>query len=101
MKVDINKFSFAQLTSNSDGKTSASGTMGTLVTLAGVIGFLVGAIEYFIDENNDIMTQSIVVITIGAGLLGYRKSQPDPVRPEPEPVAEMPAEEPVDGQINS
>lgn len=63
------------MTSNSDGKTSGSGTMGIFTMGVGLIGFLVGVTDYFIDSKNDIMTQSIVVITIGAGLLGYRKSK--------------------------
>ena len=75
MRADINKFSWAQMTSNSDGKTSGSGTMGIFTMAVGLIGFLVGVTDYFIDSKNDIMTQSIVVITIGAGLLGYRKSK--------------------------
>lgn len=74
--ADINKFSFAQMTSNSDGKTSGSGTLGVIAGLAAVLTFVYGVIDYsFISKNGDIMTQSIVVLTIGAGLLGYRKSK--------------------------
>lgn len=111
MRADINKFSWAQMTSNSDGKTSGSGTMGIFTMGVGLIGFLVGVTDYFIDSKNDIMTQSIVVITIGAGLLGYRKSkdsgtpaeqtteaakepQADPANPD-QPAL------PEDGQLNS
>ncbi len=72
----MNKFSFAQMTSNSDGKTSGSGTLGVLAGLAGVLAFLYGVIDYsFISKTGTIMAQAIVVITIGAGLLGYRKSR--------------------------
>ena len=42
-KLDINKFSFAQLTSNSDGKTSGSGTMGILICTIGCLTFLINA----------------------------------------------------------
>lgn len=77
MNLDYNKFSFAQMTSNSDGKTSASGSAGIGCVAVGLIGFLVGVVDHFIDANNDIMTQSIILITLGAGLLGYRKSRPE------------------------
>jgi hypothetical protein len=69
------KFSFHQLFSNSDGKTSASGFAGILVILAGLVAFLFGVEEFFRASKNDIMNQSIIVITIGAGLLGVRKSK--------------------------
>lgn len=75
MKLDINKFSFAQMTANNDGKTSGSGTLGVFAGFAGVLGFLWGIIDYsFFSKDSQIMTESIVVITLGAGLLGYRKS---------------------------
>jgi hypothetical protein len=64
------------MTSNSDGKTSGSGTLGIFAGLVGVLAFFYGVIDYsFISKTGTIMTQSIVVITIGAGLLGYRKSR--------------------------
>lgn len=94
MKADINKFSWAQMTSNSDGKTSGSGTMGIFTMAVGLIGFLVGVTDYFVDSHNDIMTQSIVVITIGAGLLGYRKSKDSGTPGEPDPAVE-PKQEPA------
>ena len=71
---DINKFSWQQLVSNSDGKTSGSGTAGMLCVLVGLVGFFFGVEEFCRQGKNDIMSQSIIVITIGAGLLGYRKS---------------------------
>lgn len=71
-KEMINKFSFAQMTSNSDGKTSASGTMGVLICTVGSICFLYGSIT----KDSDILLQSVVFTGIGAGLLGYRKSHP-------------------------
>jgi hypothetical protein len=74
MKCDINKFSAAQLLSNTDGKTSASGTAGILCVLAGLVGFFFGIEEFFRVGKNDIMNQSIIVLSVGAGLLGYRKS---------------------------
>lgn len=65
------KFSFGQLTSNKDGKTSGSGTMGILICTVGALSFFLGAIfklEYT-------LVHSIVMTTIGATLLGYRKSK--------------------------
>ena len=72
----MEKFSFAQLTSNSDGKTSGSGTSGLYIVFIGGICFLLGCInKMFLDKSEDILTQSIIFISIGATLLGYRKSK--------------------------
>lgn len=85
----MNKFSFAQMTSNSDGKTSGSGTLGVFAGFAGILGFLYGAIDYsFMSKDGTIMSQSIIVLTIGAGLLGYRKSRPDPAAVETASITE-------------
>lgn len=74
MKYDANKFSFAQLTSNTDGKTSGSGTAGVALVLIGLICFCFGVYDHMWGtRTNDVMTQSVIVIGIGAGLLGYRK----------------------------
>jgi len=68
-------FSFAQMTSNSDGKTSASGTMGVLICTVGTLCFLIGCLDkVFINKDIDIITQSIIFVGIGAGLLGLRKA---------------------------
>lgn len=70
------KFSFGQLTSNTNGKTSATGTAGLYIIAVGGICFLLGCIDkMFLNENVDIITQSIIFVGIGAGLLGYRKSK--------------------------
>jgi hypothetical protein len=71
LKEMLNRFSFAQMTSNSNGKTSASGTMGVLICTVGSISFLYGSLI----KDTDILLQSVVFTGIGAGLLGYRKSQ--------------------------
>jgi hypothetical protein len=77
---DINKFSIPQMTSNADGKTSGSGTMGILICTAGTFTFLLGAIDTaFISKSTDIMMQSIIFVGIGVALLGYRKSKPTPL----------------------
>ena len=90
MKLDINKFSFAQMTANNDGKTSGSGTLGVIAGFAGVLGFFWGVIDYsFFSKDSQIMTESIVVLTLGAGLLGYRKSVSSKDAPaEEEPKSE-------------
>jgi hypothetical protein len=76
LKDRIERFSFAQLTSNSDGKTSGSGTAGLYIVLIGGICFLMGCIDkMFLNDSVDIITQSIVFTSIGAALLGYRKSR--------------------------
>ena len=71
IKESINKFSLAQLTSNDSGKTSASGTCGVLICTIGSLCFLYGAIL----KQSDLINQSVIMTTIGAGLLGYRKSK--------------------------
>lgn len=76
MKIDINKFSFAQMTSNESGKTSSSGTMGVLICTVGSLSFLLGVMDkIFFTHNIDIMTQTIVFTGIGASLLAVRKAK--------------------------
>lgn len=75
-RMDINKFSIAQMCSNKDGKTSGSGTVGIYICLFGVIGFMFGVGDFMWGtKKNDVMIYSTGIITIGAGLLGFRKSQ--------------------------
>jgi hypothetical protein len=82
-KYDGNRFSFAQMTSNGDGKTSASGSMGILICVIGCLSFLLGALDrIFFSHSIDIMTQTVVFTGIGAGLLGVKKwkaREKDPV----------------------
>jgi hypothetical protein len=74
--ADIKKFSFAEMTSNSNGKTSGSGTMGIYIVIIGGICFLMGSIDkMFLSKDIDVITQSIIYTGIGATLLGYRKSK--------------------------
>lgn len=76
MGKDISKFSFAEMTSNDDGKTSGSGTVGIVISFIGGLCFFLGAIDkMFLSGTVDILTQSIIVIGIGVGLLGYRKGK--------------------------
>lgn len=72
-KYDIKEFSFSQLTSNHNGKTSASGTMGVLICVVGALCFLIGCFDkVFVNKDVDIITQSIVFTGIGVALLGHR-----------------------------
>lgn len=74
LKAAINRWSFAQMTSNETGKTSASGTMGVLICAVGSFTFLLGCIDkMFVNQDVDILTQTIIFTGIGAGLLGLRK----------------------------
>lgn len=71
IKLDINKFSFSQLTSNSDGKTSGSGTMGVLICTVGALIFVYSSFT----KQTETINQAVIMTGIGAGLLGYRKSK--------------------------
>lgn len=75
IKEMINKFSFAQMTSNESGKTSGSGTMGVLICTIGTLCFFMGCIDaMFITGKIDILTQTVVFVGLGVALLGIRKS---------------------------
>lgn len=75
-KLDPNKFSFAQMTSNSDGKTSGSGSMGILIIITGCLTFLLGSVGMIFKATDaNILIQSIALVYAGALLLGYRKSK--------------------------
>jgi len=83
LRRDLDNFSFAQMTSNSNGKTSGSGTMGVLICVFGSVCFLLGCLDkMWVSNTIDIITQSIVFTGIGAGLLGYRKSKDGGVKEE-------------------
>lgn len=89
IKADINRFSFSQMTSNANGKTSSSGTMGVYIILLSVLCFVYGCFEFHGSGKADIMMYSSANILVGAGLLGYRKSK-DNTTTEP-----IESEEPV------
>ena len=119
MKKLMDKFSLAQMTSNDNGKTSASGTIGCLICTAGAICFLWGSFT----KQPELINQCIAYTAIGAGLLGYRKGKEsiiplknldtinsisvpvnddDDTKQELPPVAPPPADEPViDQPLNS
>ena len=71
--ADIKKFSFAEMTSNSDGKTSGAGVMGIYVIIIGGIGFILGCIDkLYIHNDIQIISESIIFTGIGATLMGVR-----------------------------
>ncbi len=70
---NIKKFSFAEMTSNNNGKTSVTSTAGAYIIAIGGLCFLLGCIDkMFLDKSIDIITQSIAFTTIGAALLGVK-----------------------------
>lgn len=81
------KFSWAQAFSDQNGKTSLLSIAGGYVTLIGGIGFLWGA---FIKDPN-LVTQSVIMTTIGTGILMGRKIING--KPEVLPYAEKPETE--------
>ncbi len=72
-KPDMHKFSFAEMTSNSDGKTSGSGTVGIFAAFAGIVVFLMGAGLHVRNNDTDLLNQGVIMLSLGAGLLGWRK----------------------------
>lgn len=70
---DIKKWSFGEMTSNTDGKSSVTSTSGFMIVTVGCISFLLGVIDkMFIDKSMDVITQAIAFTMIGAGLIGYK-----------------------------
>jgi hypothetical protein len=84
VKDMMNKFSFAQMTSNSDGKTSGSGTSGIyLVFVGGLIGLIGSIAGLFMNSPSapTVLLFATGTIATGAGLLGYRKSKDSKIIP--------------------
>jgi hypothetical protein len=70
---NLQKFSFAEMTSNNNGKTSVTSTAGAYIILIGGLGFILGCVDkMFLGNTVDIINQSIMLVTIGAGLLGIK-----------------------------
>ena len=70
---NLKKFSFAEMTSNNNGKTSVTSTAGAYIILIGGLGFILGCVDkMFLGNTVDIINQSIMLVTIGAGLLGIK-----------------------------
>lgn len=77
---DIDKFSIAQMTSNDNGKTSSSGSMGVLAVTVGLCCFVAGVVYYFRRPDATIIVNSLILIGTGKALLWYRKSKEDVVK---------------------
>ena len=70
---NIKKFSFAEMTSNNNGKTSVTSTAGAYIIFIGGLGFIAGCVDkMFLGNTIDIINQSIMFVTIGAALLGVK-----------------------------
>jgi hypothetical protein len=108
---DHNKFSWAELFSDQNGKTSGTSFVGILICVVGTICFLLGCIDkMWISKSIDVITQSITFVLIGASLMGLKKvvgskgqasgddNTPDPApatsNSTPQPVASTPAPAP-------
>lgn len=71
-----NGFSFSELVTNTtSGKTSASGFVGVILCIAGIICFVfeVGGHFFGVQEVSTILDKITIVIGLGAALLGVRK----------------------------
>ena len=70
---DIKKFSFGEMTSNDNGKTSGTSSAGLYIIFIGGLCFFLGCIDkMFLDKSIDIINQSVMFTTIGAALLGVK-----------------------------
>lgn len=71
---NVSKFSFAEIFSDQNGKSSGTSFCGIIITIVGTICFLLGCIDkMWITKTTDIITQSITFVLIGASLLGLKK----------------------------
>ena len=88
---DIEKWSWGELTSSPNGKTSSSATAGFITIIVGLIGFL---FSLFIKSDIVFIYACITIISIGSGLLGYNKNQntKDLINNIPEEVKETKTE---------
>ena len=92
MGLNISKFSWAELFSNGNGKTSGTAFCGIVICMVGSLCFLLGCIDkMFISSSIDVISQSIMFVGIGSGLLGFRKFV-DSKKPESEPQSEPESE---------
>ena len=88
MGLNISKFSWGELFSNGNGKTSGTAFCGIVICMVGSLCFLLGCIDkMFISSSVDVISQSIMFVGIGAGLLGVRKFV-DSKKPESETPSE-------------
>lgn len=93
MGLDIQKFSWSEMVSNGNGKTSGTAFAGLVICLVGTLCFLLGCIEkMFISTSIDVISQSIVFVGIGSSLLGLRKYM-DSKNPQSTSESEIPPSE--------
>jgi hypothetical protein len=68
------EFSWAELFSDQNGKTSGTSFTGIIICMVGTLCFLLGCIDkMWISKSIDIITQSITFVLIGASLMGLKK----------------------------
>lgn len=95
---DIKKFSFGEMTSNDNGKTSATSTSGVYIIFIGGLCFFLGCIDkMFLDKSIDIINQSVMFTTIGAALLGVKNV----INGKPAKAEKAEAVKPEAEQLNS
>lgn len=76
-KVDINKISISQMTSNQNGKTSATAISGLWLVLVGSICFSFSVLGYLKYGNSgEAMLQSLGLATLGTSLLVTKRLKP-------------------------
>lgn len=81
---DLKKFSFTEMTSNSNGKTSATATAGLYIVAIGGLGFIVGVIsKIFAGTSIEVLDQSVIMTSLGAALLGVKNIARRPKSTEP------------------
>lgn len=71
--MDIHKFSFAEMYSNSKGKTSAALVASHILVITGCFMGIKGSFTL----NSESMLQGIAFAAMGTGLLGIRRWTPD------------------------
>jgi hypothetical protein len=70
---NLKKFSFGEMTSNDNGKTSATSTAGLYIIFIGGASFLAGVVDkMFFNNTLDVINQAVMFTTIGATLLGVK-----------------------------
>lgn len=70
---NIKKWSFGEMTSNTNGKTSVTSTSGFIIVMVGCLSFLMGVVDkIFIDNDMDVINQAVAFTMIGAALIGYK-----------------------------
>jgi hypothetical protein len=73
-RPNISKFSWAEMFSNDNGKTSGTSFTGIIICITGTLCFFLGCIDkMWINNSIDIITQSITLVLIGASLMGLKK----------------------------